>query len=204
MEGVEILADRVKQMGPLQVIMPNRYGDPGRHIKAHSAQKPSRAHTVHECMNGSSARLVVVLSPVAVESMPITQIKQKRDVLNHLYSARSCPATGPCTLSTRIMDLSYSDLLYSHDMTRMGAAKMSHGGALRIYTMCTQMGKRRGAGAGPRPISPNTRDRHANPRSTTGAAGSGAAGSRAEYVTSGPALAPPLTLELLFAPVAHL
>ena len=106
--------------------------------------------------------------------MPITKIKQKRGVCNHVYIACSRPAAGPCTLKHQHNGSSYSDLSYSHDLTRMGAAKVSHGGALRIYTyMCTQMGKCRGPGRGPSAQTHAADTRIRNPRSTTGVAGFG-------------------------------
>ena len=127
--------------------------------------------------------------------MPITKIKQKRGVCNHVYIACSRPAAGPCTLKHQHNGSSYSDLSYSHDLTRMGAAKVSHGGALRIYTyMCTQMGKCRGPGRGPSAQTHAADTRI--PQSPKHHWGGGIRPSRAESVASGPDLADPLSCYL--------
>ena len=85
--------------------MPDQSGDPGRHITQKSPTEPS-PHTSVRWELGEA--LVVVLSPHAGSggiAMPITKIKGKRGVRNHVYSARSRPAAGPCTISTSTMNL---------------------------------------------------------------------------------------------------
>ena len=105
-----------------------------------------------------------------------------------------------CRLSLHIQHQhtgsSYSDLLYSHDMTRMGAANMSHGVAQRIYTymysVCAhKWGNVTARGAAHQPK--HTRQTHESPQHHWGG---GIRPSRAESVASGPALAPPLSCSL--------